>query len=146
MQNPILVFDIETVPDIETGKRLYTELKDLSDDDALVALTAIREAEAGNAFMRLPLHKVVCLSFLWADLKNDKFSLKSLALNEYSEKEILSTFLGLLINRQCPFWCRGMARALTFPSYCIGQCTTNCPPQNYLPTQAKTVISADMAI
>lgn len=92
MQNPILVFDIETVPDIETGKRLYTELKDLSDDDALVALTAIREAEAGNAFMRLPLHKVVCLSFLWADLKNDKFSLKSLALNEYSEKEILSTF------------------------------------------------------
>lgn len=89
---PILVFDIETVPDLETGRRLYAELQGLSDDDALMALMAIREAEAGNAFMKLPLHKIACLSFLWVDLETGKFSLKSLALNDYSEKEILTTF------------------------------------------------------
>lgn len=89
---PILVFDIETVPDLETGKRLYTELQGLSDDNALMALMAIREGEAGNAFMKLPLHKIACLSFLWVDLEKGKFSLKSLSLNEYSEKEILTTF------------------------------------------------------
>lgn len=89
---PILVFDIETVPDLETGRRIYPNLKTLSDDDALTALMAIREAEAGNAFMKLPLHKIACLSFLWVDLERGKFSLKSLSLNEYSEKEILTTF------------------------------------------------------
>lgn len=89
---PILVFDIETIPDLTTGKRLYPNLQGLSDDDALTALMAIRESEAGNAFMKLPLHKIACLSFLWVDLENGKFSLKSLSLNEYSEKEILTTF------------------------------------------------------
>lgn len=88
---PILVFDIETIPDIETGKRLYPNLSDLSDQDALTALTAIRQAEAGHDFMRLPLHKVACLSFLW--VKEDKFNLCSLSLQKMSEKEILSTFL-----------------------------------------------------
>lgn len=89
---PILVFDIETIPDLTTGKRLYSNLQGLSDDNALTALMAIREAEAGNAFMKLPLHKIACLSFLWVDLAKGKFSLKSLSLNEYSEKEILTTF------------------------------------------------------
>ena len=51
----LLVFDIETVPDLETGKRLYPNLAKLSDADTLSALTAIRQSEAGNAFMRPPL-------------------------------------------------------------------------------------------
>lgn len=92
LNNPILVFDIETIPDIQTGRRIYAELSDLSDDDAMTAISAIRQAEAGTEFMRLPLHKVACLSFFWADLKNKQFSLKSLALNKHSESEILSTF------------------------------------------------------
>lgn len=90
MASPILVFDIETIPDLVTGKALYPELSTLNDDDALTALIAIREAEAGNSFMRTPLHKIACLSFLWVD--GDNFSLKSLSLDTLSEKEILSTF------------------------------------------------------
>lgn len=88
--SPILVFDIETVPDIETGRRLYPKLKNLTDDDALTALIALRQAEAGNDFMRLPLHQIACLSFLWVD--NGSFTLRSLALNNFSEAEILATF------------------------------------------------------
>lgn len=88
--SPILVFDIETIPDVKTGRRLYPELKYLSDDDALTALIALRQAEAGNDFMRLPLHKIACLSFLWVE--NGGFSLHSLALDRLSEADILRKF------------------------------------------------------
>lgn len=88
--SPILVFDIETIPDVKTGRRLYPELKDLSGDDALTALIALRQAEAGNDFMRLPLHKIACLSFLWVE--NGEFSLHSLALDRLTEADILRKF------------------------------------------------------
>ncbi len=90
MTTPILIFDIETIPDIVTGRRLYPSLQELSDDDALSALIALRQAEAGNSFMRQPLHKIACLSFLWVD--NDTFHLKSLSLETHREDEILTTF------------------------------------------------------
>lgn len=92
LNNPILVFDIETIPDLESARRIYGELRHLSDDDAMTALMAMRQAEAGTEFMRLPLHKVACLSFLWVELNTGKFSLKSLSLNKQNESEILSTF------------------------------------------------------
>lgn len=88
---PILVFDIETIPCLDTGRRLYPELNTLNDDQALNALIHIREAEAGNSFMRHPLHKVACLSFLWID--NDALTLKSLSLNHMHENDILCIFL-----------------------------------------------------
>lgn len=88
---PILVFDTETIPDLDTGRRLYPSLAGLDDADALTALIALRQAEAGNEFMRLPLHKVACLSFLWVE--NNTFSLRSLSLQDKSEPEILATFL-----------------------------------------------------
>ena len=91
ISTPILVFDIETIPDIQTGKRLYPKLSDLGDDDALTALIALRYAESGTEFMRLPLHKIACLSFLWFD--GTTLHLKSLTLQTMSEKEILVNFL-----------------------------------------------------
>ncbi|MDO5050998.1 3'-5' exonuclease [Moraxella equi] len=97
---PILIFDIETIPDLDTGRLLYPEIATLSDDDAQTALTAIREAEAGNAFMRLPLHKIACLSFLW--VSEDKFSLKSLSLHQMSEAEILTTFFRAFNQKPAP--------------------------------------------
>lgn len=97
MTTPIMVFDIETIPDLTTGKRLYPQIANLDDDDALTALTAIRHAEAGNDFMRLPLHKVACLSFLWVD--NGQFSLRSLSLDKMTEETILTTFLRAFAKR-----------------------------------------------
>ena len=49
----VLVFDIETIPDIETGRRLY-HLNDLSDKDIGSAMFAMRRAKVGNDF--LPFH------------------------------------------------------------------------------------------
>ncbi|MGM8889143.1 3'-5' exonuclease, partial [Psychrobacter sp. 1U2] len=62
--NPVLVFDIETVADTDAARRIYPKLADLSDADALSALTAIRIQEAGHDFMRLPLQRIVCISAL----------------------------------------------------------------------------------
>ncbi|MDO4896020.1 MAG: 3'-5' exonuclease [Moraxella sp.] len=90
MTAPILVFDIETIPDLATGRVLYG-IDTPNDDDALSALIALRQAEAGHDFMRLPLHQVACLSFLWVE--NGQFTLRSLSLETMSEAEILSTFL-----------------------------------------------------
>lgn len=91
MQNPILVFDIETIPDTATGKRLHAELAELSDDEATERLITLRETETnGNPFMQLPMHKIACLSVLW--VASGKMTLKSLSLNDHSEKEILQTF------------------------------------------------------
>lgn len=91
MSSPILVFDIETIPDLPTGRCLYDIDEGVGDEDALQALIAARQEESGSDFMRLPLHQVACLSFLWVE--NGVFSLKSLSLQNMSEYEILSTFL-----------------------------------------------------
>ncbi|UNU74075.1 3'-5' exonuclease [Moraxella nasovis] len=88
---PILVFDIETIPDTVTGKKLYPELAGLSEADTLSALMALRQSEVGNSFMQHPLHKIACLSFLWFD--EGQFTLKSLSLDSRDERSILSTFL-----------------------------------------------------
>lgn len=100
--NPVLVFDIETIPDIATGQKLHPTLANLSAADAHTALVAMRQAEAGTEFMQLPLHQIVCLSFLWVDSTQNKFYLKSLTQNEYSESDILATFFRAFDKKPAP--------------------------------------------
>ena len=88
--NPILVFDIETIADIDGARRIYPQLAYLNDADTLSALTAIRNQEAGHDFMRLPLQRIVCISALY--IKDGQFSLFSLTSDKFSEKEILAKF------------------------------------------------------
>lgn len=88
--DPILVFDIETVADVQAARRIYPQLADLNDADALSALTAIRTQEAGHDFMRLPLQRIVCISALY--IKDSKLSLFSLTADKFSEKDILAKF------------------------------------------------------
>ena len=88
--DPILVFDIETIADIEAARRIYPQLASLNDADTLSALTAIRTQEAGHDFMRLPLQRIVCISALY--IKDGKLSLFSLTADKFSEKDILAKF------------------------------------------------------
>lgn len=91
---PILVFDIETVPDVQIGKRLYPELAELDDEIALNKLIEQRESEVGNPFMPLPLHKIACLSVLW--ISQGKMTLKTLSLKDHTEVEMLQTFFNAI--------------------------------------------------
>lgn len=87
---PLLVFDIETVADVDGARRVYPQLAELNDDDTLTALTSLRIQEAGHDFMRLPLQRIVCISALY--IKEGQFSLFSLTSETLSEKEIIATF------------------------------------------------------
>ena len=58
----IFVFDIETIPDIQAGKKLYG-LDGLDDADVANALfTLRRQASHGSDFMRHHLHQIVAIS------------------------------------------------------------------------------------
>lgn len=62
---PILVFDIETVPDTQQGQKLYN-LSELSDDDVAKAMFQLRRIKTGNDFLPHYLQKIVAISLvLW---------------------------------------------------------------------------------
>lgn len=62
----ILVFDIETIPDVESGRKLY-DLEGLSDEDTAQALFALRRAKVGHDFLPLHLQKVVAISLVMSN-------------------------------------------------------------------------------
>lgn len=58
----IFVFDIETVPDISSARRIYN-LPELNDNEMTIALQHIRRQETGGSdFLRLHLQKIVAIS------------------------------------------------------------------------------------
>lgn len=87
----ILVFDIETVPDIEAGKRLY-DLEGLSDEAAveLMRNQRRRETDGQSEFMRHYLHQIVAISVV---LKTpEHLKVWSLGDVDANEKEIIRRF------------------------------------------------------
>ncbi|MBO69110.1 MAG: 3'-5' exonuclease [Acidiferrobacteraceae bacterium] len=87
----ILVFDIETVPDIASGKKLW-DLGDLDDRDALKAMQAKRLQKTKlSDFMPLHLHKIVAIS---AVLRTQgAVKLWSIGEEDSSEAELVERFL-----------------------------------------------------
>ena len=58
----ILAFDIETIPDIETGRRLY-DLEGLNDEDVARVLAMKRREKTGDSeFLRHHLHRIVAIA------------------------------------------------------------------------------------
>lgn len=85
----ILVFDIETVPDVLSGKKIY-DLDGLSEGDVIKAIEHIRYQQTGSKFMPHHLQKIVAISaVLWSggDLK-----VWSLGNIDSTEKELLERF------------------------------------------------------
>ena len=64
----ILVFDIETIPDVESGRKLY-ELDNLSDDEVSQAMFALRRAKVGHEFLPHYLQKIVAISLVFSSHK-----------------------------------------------------------------------------
>lgn len=56
-----LVFDIETVPDVELGRKLYG-LDGLSDADVAKAMFTLRRQENGGEFLPYEQHRIVTIS------------------------------------------------------------------------------------
>ena len=87
----VLVFDIETVPDVESGKRLYN-LNSLSDKEAGEVMFTRRrqETDGSSDFIRHHLQQVVAISVVLAT--SNKFAVWTLGDSTSSEKEILQRF------------------------------------------------------
>lgn len=85
----ILVFDIETIPDIDAGKKLY-DLHGLSDYDTAQALFALRRAKVGNDFLPHYLQKICTISVVLSH--GSQIKVWSLGDEHSDEKELISRF------------------------------------------------------
>jgi 3'-5' exonuclease len=85
----VLVFDIETIPDIEAGRKLY-ELDGLSDEDTAKAMFALRRAKVGNDFLPHYLQKVCAISLVISH--GSQLKVWSLGDEDSDEKELLTRF------------------------------------------------------
>jgi predicted PolB exonuclease-like 3'-5' exonuclease len=76
----ILTFDIETVPDIEAGRRLY-KLEGLSDTDTASAMFLLRREKAGHNFLPPYLQKIIAISVVLRSCAQKKNLQKNLQKN-----------------------------------------------------------------
>lgn len=86
---PVLVFDIETIPDLEGGRRLM-DLDGLSDAEVAMAMRTSRLAEKGNDFMPAHLQRVVAISV--ALRQADHFKIWSIGDEDADEGELIQRF------------------------------------------------------
>ncbi len=93
MSRPLdcLVFDIETVPDVELGRRLL-DIADADDGAVAEAMFAKRTEETGSSFLALEQHRVVAISALLRH--GDQFQLWSVGNPDSGEDDLLRRFFG----------------------------------------------------
>jgi len=87
---PVLVFDIETIPDIDGLRRLYGHGPQTSDAEVAQAAFERRREATGSDFLPLHLHRVVAISCALRD--RDSFRVWSLGEAAESESELVRRF------------------------------------------------------
>lgn len=86
----VLVFDIETIPDVEGGRRLY-DLDGLSDKEVADVMHHMRRQETGDSdFLRLHLQRVAAISAVLRS--GDTLKVWTLGETDSSEQEIIQRF------------------------------------------------------
>jgi predicted PolB exonuclease-like 3'-5' exonuclease len=86
----VFAFDIETVPDVEAGRRLY-RLDGLDDREVASAMTQVRRQETGESeFLRLHFHRVVAISAVLRTA--ERFQVWSLGEAGSPEDELVRRF------------------------------------------------------
>jgi 3'-5' exonuclease len=85
----VLVFDVETIPDVQLGRRALG-LRDLSDTQVAKAMFAAARAHSGSDFLPLEQHQVVAISC--ALRSRDQLRVWSLGDELADEHELISRF------------------------------------------------------
>jgi len=87
----ILVFDIETIPDIETGRKIYN-LDGLDDADVAQVMFSQRRQETGGSsdFLKHYIHRIVAISVVLRS--SNKLNVWSLGKIDSDEKDIIQHF------------------------------------------------------
>jgi hypothetical protein len=84
-----MAFDIETIPDTETGRRLY-DLEGLSDKDVAEVMFTHRREKTGNEFLPAHLQRIIAISVAFRH--QDEFRVWSLGDTESGEDELVQRF------------------------------------------------------
>src|SRR6187402_2714643 len=84
-----LVFDIETVPDVEFGRRLYG-LEGLSDEEVVKAMQARARQESGSDFLKHEQQRIVAISCAFRS--REGFRVWSLGDESSGERELVLRF------------------------------------------------------
>ncbi len=84
-----LVFDIETVPDVELGRRVLG-IEALSDAQVAKAMYTVRRQENGSDFLPLEQHRVVAISCVLRS--REQLQVWSLGDEQSSEAELIARF------------------------------------------------------
>jgi predicted PolB exonuclease-like 3'-5' exonuclease len=87
---PVLVFDLETIPDVAGLRRVHGLAPDLSDSEVAELAFQQRRAAVGHDFLPLHLQRIVVISCLLRAGKD--LRIWSLAAPEQSEGEIVQRF------------------------------------------------------
>ena len=89
MQQKVLCFDIETIPDVENAKKIY-EITDLNDQDAWAVIKTKRLEKSGNDFMPHYLHKIIAISLVLQDAQ--QFKVWTIGHDGETEANIIARF------------------------------------------------------
>src|SRR5206468_2906049 len=87
---PVLVFDIETVPDVAGLRRLDDGTAGLDDAAVAARATADREAATGRAFLPHYLQRIVAISCVFRD--DDGLRVRSLGEPGDGEAKLIGDF------------------------------------------------------
>jgi len=82
-------FDIETIPDVEFGRRMWN-LDGLSDADVGAAMSFMRQQQTGSDFLPLHVQRVVAISVAFRT--GDTFRVWTLGDRDADEAEIIRRF------------------------------------------------------
>lgn len=98
----VLVFDIETIPDIDGGQAIF-DLHGLDDKSTAKAMMHIHQQKTGSDFLPLHLHKIIAISMVYrgmSDNMDKQISVTSLGDENSSETDLLSAFFKEIEERE----------------------------------------------
>jgi predicted PolB exonuclease-like 3'-5' exonuclease len=96
---PILVFDIETVPDVAGARRLRPAWSSLTDSELAQRLFEERREKTGSDFLPLHLHRVVAIACVFRD--DSGFRVRSIGTPEDDEGRLIQAFFAT-VDRYTP--------------------------------------------
>lgn len=90
----VLVFDIETIPDIDGGQKIF-DLEGLDDKSTAKAMAHLQQQKTGSDFLPLYLQKIVAISIVYRGMGDDMgnmVAVRSLGEESSSEADLLKLF------------------------------------------------------
>lgn len=91
---PVLVFDIETIPDVAGLRVLNNHLESMSDAEVAAAAFTARREKTGSDFLQHHLHRVAAISCAFRD--NEGFRVRSLGMQEDQEQKLIHDFFRII--------------------------------------------------